>query len=51
MHAMDISRKRRVSIHDATYAALAEALSCTFVTADRKVARKLARLHIAVEVA
>lgn len=49
--AMEISRKCQVSVYDATYAALAEALGCPLVTADRKVAQKLAKLRIAVEIA
>ena len=50
MHrAMEISRTCRVSVYDAYYAALAEALDCKMVTADLKLARKLAKLRLRVE--
>ena len=47
--AMEIARIYRVSVYDACYAALAEALECRFVTADIRLAHRLARLPIAVE--
>jgi len=47
--AMEISRTCRVSVYDAYYAALAEALDCKMVTAHLKLARKLAGLPVKVE--
>ncbi len=47
--AMEIVRLCRVSAYDAYYAALAEALECRMITADGKLARRLAGSSISVE--
>ncbi len=41
--AVRLARAAKVSVYDATYVALAEALRSDFVTADAKLVRKLAR--------
>jgi predicted nucleic acid-binding protein len=40
--AIRLARTAKVSVHDAAYVALAEALKCDFVTADARLGRKLA---------
>jgi len=51
MHrAVELARQARLSAYDAAYVALAEALGCSFVTADRKLARKLQRVAVGCEV-
>ena len=45
-HAILIASRYRVSAYDAAYAALARALDCRLLTADVRLARALAPLHI-----
>jgi len=42
--AVDIARGHDTSVYDATFAALAESIGATFVTADERLARHLADL-------
>lgn len=39
--ALALAAEHRVTVYDASYAALAQALRCRFVTADRRLARTL----------
>lgn len=44
--AFSLSRKFNISVYDAAYIALAQKLGCQFVTADRKLQRKVKSLGI-----
>jgi predicted nucleic acid-binding protein len=43
--AVVIAREHDTSVYDATFAAVAEGIGATFVTADERLARHLAALH------
>ena len=45
--AISLAAKHRLTVYDAAYVALARALDCRLITADRKLARALAGLAIA----
>jgi len=45
--AVSIAAERGVTAYDAAYAALAIALGCRFLTADRRLAHALAPLRVA----
>lgn len=42
--SLSLCRKYKISIYDASYVALAEAFSCKFITADRKLFEKVKSL-------
>jgi predicted nucleic acid-binding protein len=44
--ALQLALRHRLTVYDASYLALAQALGVRFVTADRKLARKVAGLGI-----
>ena len=44
--ALELACRRRITVYDASYAALARALGVRLVTADRHLARRLADLKI-----
>jgi len=48
--AMELARAARMTVHDAVYIALAEALQCDLVTADLKLARKAKSRKLACKV-
>jgi len=45
LRAMELARLAKAAVYDTCYVALAEELGCDFVTADRKLAKKLEKIE------